>query len=161
MSNINIIDQQITDWRIEGWNDAANNLQIFKELTDLTCYVSDDAENYYDVSNYMELLNDFAKLAEPDIKIEAVTGLSNEHWDISFICNDKTEIISLTNTDTDWLQDDFLIQLNSILKQHKSTRYARLVYAKNIEHADQCFDLCFITDEQFKLLTEQSPPYAG
>lgn len=52
MSNINIIDQQITDWRIEGWNDVANNLQIFKELTYLTRYISDDVSSPMSNSNY-------------------------------------------------------------------------------------------------------------
>ncbi|MDR2221678.1 MAG: hypothetical protein LBE34_02950 [Flavobacteriaceae bacterium] len=157
------IDKKIKEWKSEAESaddymyGLANNLLEFKTITNLEKYISDDAENYYDTDCYKQLLESIAEIIHPEIEIFDITAIN---WMFKFKINGKEVEIKMKDPETDWLQEEFIDQLNELIGTTQTSKKLEKVYATSESNADQCFDLCFISKKTLNLLINNEPRYA-
>lgn len=155
------VTETIIEWNEKGWTDIANRIAKFRELSGIENYVFDDAEFYTSAGPYLELLNDIAVLLKDNLKITDLS-LSEEDssWKFEFKINGVSEVIILEIEDPEWFEEGFIKKINKILKRHGSNIFGRFVFPTGKDREDQCFQLCFITDETHSLLKKSKPKFA-
>jgi hypothetical protein len=157
------IDKKINEWKNEAESiddymyGMANNLLEFKTITNLEKYISDDAENYYDTNCYKQLLECIAEIIQPEIEISDITAIN---WIFKFKLNGLDVEIQMKDPDTDWLQEEFIDKLNTLIGTTHTDKKLEMVYATSEDNTDQCFDLCFISKNTLNLLINNEPRYA-
>ncbi|MGB1206717.1 MAG: hypothetical protein ACPG5B_13785 [Chitinophagales bacterium] len=161
------IEQQIQEWKNESkghndyWIRVASYLTEFQSLTKLKLYISDDAENYYSIDCYKELLENIGMLIAPEVAMSSVVAKNeNDFWAFAFELNNRTVRLEIEDPNTDWLQADFLKDFNAHLDSMGIDKQLKMVFATSENNADQCFDIAFIDDKTFEKLLMHSPRYA-
>lgn len=161
------IESQIQEWmndpdsQDDYFSQITIYLKEFQTLTGLDKYISDDAELYYDIQCYIELLENISEITKPEIRISDIEGKSeNKAWEFNFKINGEPKQIKMNDPDSDWLREEFIDLLNSCMEGNGSIKKLKMVWATSEHNTDQCFDLAFINEETFEALVNHSPRYA-
>ncbi len=161
--NLRKIDDQIQLLENQGYHTSATYLREFKSLVQVEHYISNDAENYWEVKCYVDLLTDMAKLLGFKISLDQIEGKEEgDVWKFNFKINGHLEEIEMNNPHTDWFQEIFLDKVNEAIERYgyEPNKNYRLVWATSEYDSDQCFDMVFIDDDNFNKLLDTTPRYA-
>ena len=81
-------------------------------------------------------------------------------WTYRFQLNGQAIKIEMEDPNTDWLQAEFLKDLNANIRRLGIQKQLKMVFATSEHNTDQCFDLAFMTAEIFEKLLMNLPKYA-
>lgn len=154
------LEATIVEATENGWHNSIENRPKFRELSGVEEYITDDAENYYHVDQYVNLLLNIAVLTSKNVKISEVEGeATSDSWVIKFNCSGQNFRIELFDINTDWFKEEFLAELNDCLENVGCEKKVCLVCVDSIIYTDQCFSLCFISDETYSILQNSNPAF--
>lgn len=134
-------------------------LEEFQYITLIDHYILDDAENYAELSSYVELLEEIAQLTEldmTDIQGKATHG----RFTFSFCLDETAFSISIPAPDGDWIDPAFASELNAVFEQLDLVNGLYFVFVLGLNNADQCFHLAYIDERTYKELKQHPDRYA-
>jgi len=161
MTSIRNVTETIVEWKQSGWDEIVGKIDKFRELSGVENLVFGDAESFDCAESYLNLLKDSATLMIENLPITELKVVAEDaRWNYEFSINNTVESIVLDVDCPEWLNEGFIKSFNEILKKHGSKIFGRFVHPTGIDRQDQCFHLCFITDETYSVLKKSKPRYA-
>ncbi len=161
------IRKQIQEWKNTSQKEddfVSQNIQYLKEfqsLTNLEKYISHDAEGFYGITPYINLMKEIGEMIKPEVLISDIRGnIDDGYWEFNFKINGKLNEIEIVESKTDWINFEFIDQINARLTWSRIKKKLKIVYTTSINRRDQSFDLAFIDEITFDKLINHSPKYA-
>lgn len=163
--------QSITDDPpFSNTNFQKERLKEFIELSEITHYILEDAENYGSCYSYGELTKAIASLASIHFRIENVVAeetyrIKNKYRvdrkiSLRFSLNNQDQKILFANTGSGWFTDEYLKQLNAIIRNSGVTVFIKPVIPLGMANGDQILHLAILSEEKWQALCNHEHRYS-
>lgn len=157
------VDTNLADWRAKDpdpfFDDLIEKHIEFRKLSGIEQYLAADAEEFDDISSYTDLLNDMATISSGQIEISDISSSSDDNWDFQFFVNGTTVMFSIPESESGWMNKDFVRLVNESLAPFTSKRF-RIVYPTGMVNSSEYFDMAFIDNETMAVLAEHEDTLA-
>lgn len=131
------ISKQIQEWKNisqkedDFMSQNIKYLKEFKSLTNLEQYISHDAEGFYGIKPYIDLMKEIGELIKAEVQISEIKGIIDEgYWEFNFKINGELNEIEMEESKTDWINFEFIDQINARLSWSRIKKKLKIVYAK-------------------------------
>ena len=145
----------------DSWSKSVMYLKEFQKLSGVDKYIRNDAEAYWSIECYTDLLNEINELTNPELQLTDINAISEDgEWKFRFKINGNPSQIEMNDPKTDWIKFNFIGELNDCLSEHGIEKELKIVYPTSTYKRDQGFELVFIDEVIFKKLVNHMPKYA-
>jgi hypothetical protein len=156
------IKERLDAWKADGagMQEMIEMLSEFQQLSGVDNYLSGDAEDFFEIDTYTELLNGMAQLAAADVTIADISAKEEDgQYVFSFTMNNEASVLSMAAPDTDWLQMSFLEIVNEKIAPYTNKGFYD-VFATGLDNVDQCFDIAYLDAATFANLANHPAGFA-
>lgn len=158
---INIKEERLDRYQNdENMQEYLELVKEFQQLSGIENFLFGDTEDFYEISSYVDLLEEMSVLAAEEVKIADISGIvENGQYVFSFTLNGEQNDLSMSDPDTDWLAMDFVVTINEKLKPFTSKGFHD-VFTAGMDNIDQCYEFAFIDRKTLETLAEHPSVFA-